>query len=205
MIRLEIFSSLIFFMALQAYCFVTVAQMKTYLDETSSTWDTVIEDLLNECTLWVEKYCGGRRFFQSGTDVTEYYDGTDKNKIFLRSWPIISITSVSYATGDFDNPTWTAFVAASEYKRDDRKGVLHFIALPQGIQNIKVVYKGGYSSAANVPDDLHLAVKKMVAKEFGRRKSQGVTGESLGGGSISWNESVDPSLLEILDQYRIFL
>lgn len=192
-------------MALQAYCFVTVAQIKTYLDETGTTWDTVLEDLLNECTLWAEKYCGGRRFFQSGTDVTEYYDGTDKNKIFLKNSPIISITSVSWASGDFDNPTWTAFLPASEYKADTRKGVLTFWNLPKGIQNIRVIYKGGYTTAALVPDDLHLAVKKMVAKEFNKRKSQGLLSEGLGGGSISWNENVDPSLLEILDQYRNFL
>lgn len=192
-------------MSQQSYCFVTVAQIKTYLDETSTTWDTVLENLIDECTLWIEKYCGGRRFLQSGNDITEYYDGSDKNKIFLRSWPIISITSISYATGDFDNPTWTPFVAASEYKRDDRKGVLNFVALPQGIQNIKVVYKGGYTAANLVPDDIRIALKKLVAKEFNKRKSQGITGESIGGSSVSWNENIDPSIQEILDQYRMFL
>jgi len=192
-------------MALAAYCFVTVSEMKTYLDETSSTWDTVLENLIDGCTLWLEKYCGGRRFFAGASDITEYYDGKDSGKIFLRNWPIISITSVSWASGDFDNPTWSAFVAASEYKSDTRKGVLTFWTLPEGIQNIRIIYKGGYASAATVPFDLHLAVKKMVSKEFNRRKSQGALSESVSGSSIGWNESVDPSLMEILDQYRRFL
>ena len=194
-----------FFMALQPYSFVTVADMKSMLDISETTWDSILEDLIDQCTKWCENYCGGRRFLQSGSDVTEYYDGKDSCKIFLKNYPIISITSVSYRSGFYDNPDWIAFNPSYEYLRDDVKGILHMAAMPRGIQNIKVVYKGGYSSAANVPDDLHLAVRKMVAKEFNRRKSQGILQESLGGSSVTWNENLDPFVSSLLDNYKNFV
>lgn len=191
-------------MALHEATFVTVAEAKSHIDETSTTWDTVIESLINEVTFYAMNYCGGRRFIAPSSDLVELYDiEQGQRKIFLNSWPIKSITSVSYSSGPYNSPTWTAYNAATDFIQDARRGVLHFASLPFGLQNIQITYKGGYDGASNVPHDLKLAIIKEVAKEFNKRKSQGIQNESIGGGSITW-EKVEP-LNSILDNYRRFL
>lgn len=192
-------------MALHESTFVTVSEVKSHIDATSSTWDTIIESLINEVTFYAMNYCGGRRFLAPSADVTELYDVEDmQNKIFLQSWPIKSLTSVSYSSGTpYDNPTWTTYNAATDFIQDVRKGILHFASLPNGYQNIKVVYKGGYDGSSNVPHDLKLAIIKEVAKEFNKRKSQGIQNESIGGGSIAWEKA--EALNALLDNYRRFI
>lgn len=192
-------------MALAQFTFVTVSDVKTHIDETSSTWDTVIENLINMCTQYCMNYCSGRRFVAPDADVTELHDGTDSKELYLRDWPVQSITSVAYSSGDYDNPTWTAYNPKSDYRRDMRRGVLYFAGLDRGYQNIRVIYKGGYVDSDAVPYDLKLAVIEAVSKEFNRRKSQGATSESVGGASVSWRMEWDPNLTAILDNYRRFL
>lgn len=192
-------------MALLDTTFVTVSEVKSHIDETSSTWDTIIESLLNEITLYAMNYCGGRRFLAPTADVTELYDvEPGQCKLFLQSFPVKSITSVSYFSGGpYNDPTWVAYNSATDYVLDQKRGILHFGGLPYGFQNIKVVYKGGYDGASNVPTDLKLAIIKEVAKEFNKRKSQGIQTESIGGGSIAWEKLEQFNAL--LDNYRRFL
>lgn len=193
-------------MALNAWALTTVAEVKTYLTIAVSTYDTLLEDLIDSCSDWIEAMAGGRRFKDIGTDVTQYYDGGERNRerkrIFLKNFPINAFTSVAYSSGPYDALVWTSFSAASDFIRADLRGELYFPGgLPAGVQNIRVVYKGGYTT---IPDDLNLACKKLVAKEFNKRKAQGFTNESVGGGSIGWNEKVDPSVRDILNRYRDF-
>lgn len=193
------------FMALSDKTFITVAQVKSHLDISASTWDTVFENLIELCTQYAMEYCGGRRFISAGSDTTEYHDGRDTNIIELKNYPVQTITSVSYSSGDYDSPTWTAYNAASDYKRDMTKGLLYFASIDKGIQNIRVVYDGGYADASAVPWDIKGALIKMVSKEFDKRKARGIASESVGGASVSWVPAFDTDVLAVLDNYKRFL
>lgn len=186
-----------------AYDLTTSSDVKSYLDITASTWDTLLANLVTNCSVWIENYCGGKRFKNSGVDVTEYHDGDPnlegKKIIFVRNTPIISVTSVSYASGSLSSPTWTAFDAASYYVRNDRGGQLIFDSLPQGNQNIRVIYQGGYST---IPEDLALACIQLIARVFNKRKSEGVLNESVGGASVSWDRELTPELRKTINRYR---
>lgn len=191
-------------MAVLAYALTTLTKVKAYLGISVSTFDTVLETLIDGCTEWIEEECGNRRFFDAGTDATEYHDGdydsTGRNKIFPKRWPINSITSISYRTGNLGSPTWVAFTT-NDYEKNDDAGII-YLSLPSGRQNIKLIYKGGYTT---IPADLDMACVKLVAKEFDKRKSQGLTQESVGSASISWNEDIDPEVKRIIRKYsRIF-
>lgn len=195
-------------MALETYALTTVALVKTYLGISSTTYDDLIEDLIDACTDWFERECGNRRFFDDGsTAVTEYHDGGDmgrnKSRIFTKRYPINSVTSISYnSSGNYSSPTWTAFSASTEYIRKDESGEIYFPgSLPAGFQNLRVIYRGGFTT---IPNDLALMCRKMVAKEFSKRKAQGITNESIGGGSIAWNEDLDPSVQRLINYYRSY-
>jgi hypothetical protein len=186
-----------------AYDLVTTANVKSFLDIQTTTWDTVIGTLVTSCSVWIENYCGGLRFKNSLSDVTEYYDGDpfeEGNKsIFLKNIPIVSITSVSYASGSLSSPTWTAYDASTGYVRNDKTGELTFYALPVGKQNIRVIYQGGYTS---IPEDLQMACLELVARIFNKRKSFGVATESVGGANVVWEKELDVDLRKTLNRYR---
>lgn len=190
-------------MALENTTFITVADVKTHLDISETTWDTVIENLINYCTRFAMNYCGGRRFIAPLTDETEYYDGG--SKIFLLNYPVKSITSISYRSGAANSPTWTDIDSTNGYMVDDKRGIVHILCPVSGALAYKVVYKGGYDTAVNVPADLKMAMLLSVTTEFNRRKSLGMTSENVGGASVNWNVERDKTLLAILDNYRTFI
>lgn len=191
-------------MPVVAYALTSLTAVKAYLGISVSTYDAILESLIDECTVWIENELGGRRIFNDEEDVTEYHDGDDgtgKNKIFPKRWPIVSITSLSYNSGTPGTPVWTAYTA-DDYELDKEAGIIYMgSALPRGIQCLKLVYEAGF---ADIPLDLSIACKKMVAKEFDKRKSQGVTQEGVGGGNVTWNENVDPSVSQVFKKYRRF-
>jgi hypothetical protein len=186
-----------------AYDLITTSEFKLFLDIQVSTWDTLIDSLVTSCSVWIENYCGGLRFKNSGSDVTEYYDGEtqddDRMSIFVKNIPIISVTSVASASGSYSSPTWTNFDAANDYVVNRQTGQISFFSLPEGKQNIRVIYQGGYSS---VPEDLKLACLELVARTFNKRKSFGVSNESVGGASVTWEKELDVDLRKTLNRYR---
>ncbi len=187
-----------------SYALTTVAKVKIYLSISVSTYDDFFEDLIDSLTDYIEKECGGRRFKDEGSDLTEIYDGDfdriGKNKIFLRNYPVNAFTDVSHRSGDFDNPTWNVFDAGTEYVREDENGILHFLgSLNPGRQNIRVRYQAGFTS---IPNDLDLLCQKIVAREFKRRRSQGSKNENLGGATISWNEDLPDDAVRMINSYK---
>ena len=195
-------------MAVHTYAFTSVANVKAYLGISGATYDTLIELFINGCTDWMEQEMGGRRIFDDAVVSNELHDGdwdhTGRCKIFPKRWPINSITSVEYKTGSLSSPTWVAFTT-DEYVTDDAAGIMYFTSSLSSMvpnrQNIRITYQGGYTT---IPSDLELACIKMVAKEFDKRKSQGVTQESVGGGTVTWNEEVDQEIMQIIRRYRRF-
>lgn len=197
------------------YALITVTEAKTYLGLSGSTYDTVLDALVDGVTVWVENYLGGRRLSNAAAaDITEYHDGPpvtsmarrdDKKRIYPRRYPLVSVTSIAYrSSSDYQNPTFTNFSAQYEYILESDKGSIYFPGgLPPGVQNIKLIYQGGYATAS-MPEDVKLAVKMMVAKAFGKRKVQGITAESVGGGSLTWSEETSPEVLSILNSYRAY-
>lgn len=195
-----------------AYQLCSVTEVKSYLGITTSKYDTVIDLMVSESTDWTEQECGNRRFFNNQQNNTEIYDGdydqTGRDKIFLKRWPITVLDTaqnIEINDGNEANPNWIK-VSASRIVKDDENGIIYFLdGLPygemKGRRNIRITYQGGY---IQIPNDLKLACIKMVAKEFGKRLAQGLTQESVGGGTFTWNEQLDPSVTRIISKYRRF-
>lgn len=202
-------------MALNTNALTTVANLKSYLGLSVSTFDTLLEIFINGASKWISKRCGDRVFKEPASDAVELYDGdfdgTGRNKIFTKAWPINSITSIEYKTGSLSNPTWVAFTA-DDYTVDEQAGIIYFTggfganlsSISPNRQNIRLTYKGGFATGDENLSNLELACLKMSAKEFDKRKSQGATQESVGGGTVTWNEDLDPSISDIINPYRRF-
>jgi hypothetical protein len=186
-----------------AYDLVTTANVKSFLDIQTTTWDTVIGTLVTSCSVWIENYCGGIRFKNSLSNVTEYHDGDPfeegATSIFLKNIPVVSVASIASSSGSLSSPTWTNYDASNDYIVNNYTGEVKFFALPVGSQNIKVVYQGGYTT---IPEDLQLACLELVARVFNKRKSYGASNESVGGASVTWEKELEVDLRKTLNRYR---
>ncbi len=135
----------------------TLAKLKSYLDISVATWDTVIGYIQGGAEKQVLNYCG--KEIEQGT-FTEYYDGGGFSRIVLKHRPVASITSIHDDMGrDYAAAT---LVSSDNYTFYPDAGIVERDAgaFQDGIRNIKVIYVAGYST---VPADVELAVWKLAA------------------------------------------
>jgi hypothetical protein len=155
---------------------ITSANYKTRAQIAVTTLDSVIALLIPEAESLVATYLD-RDIEDGGSDITEYYDGSGTAVLMLRSWPITSVTSVSYlssvtagvaaytayGTGDyyFDATTGRLFRYAGEdfaFPESDQVSS----GWPIGEKNIKVVYRAGWTSST-VPGDMASCLYDLVS------------------------------------------
>jgi len=169
----------------------TSAKVKSYLGITSATYDTLIGELIANISDFITGYTGNEI---EKASFTEYFDGG--RELLVKNFPIVSVTSIKYNGGTQSVPNWITIdpVNYIVYKLEG-KIVGSF---PSYYQNVEVIYEGGYT---DVPADIELIAKQLVAKEFEQRRAQGKAKESLSGTSIDWVTGLTESQKMVLDGY----
>ena len=171
----------------------TKAKVKTYLGVTGTTDDDLIDSIIDGVSAMAETFC--KRNFLRAT-YTEYFD-TDSGdkKIFLRNTPIISVTSLSYKTGNFGNPTYVAY-ETNDYLLKNTGIISLSHTMPDAEQFLKAVYVGGYlidfategAVTHTLPADLTQAITEIVAENYQQRASQSVLSETTEGQSVTFRD-----------------
>lgn len=152
---------------------VTAAEVKTYLGISGSTHDTLIDELIDVASEFIEVYCNTTF---SSDSITDKIDGGDMLLITTKA-PIISITSIT------DNETGDT-VSSSDYDFYAKEGMIYldtdsllYPTLNQkwgpGRQRFTVVYASGHSA---VPE----AVKWVCYELIGRNLKTLPTSNSKG-------------------------
>jgi len=171
----------------------TLAEIKTSLGITDTTDDTLL-------TEWIEGVQGRfdvecRRRFLYAASSTEYFDG-GVSDIFVNRYPIASITSIHV---DADQE-WDAdsLLASTDYRLTAVRGKIVYgygsSPWPDGIQNVRVIYAGGfvksdgsastYVDAAEL-DALRRALYLQVGFEWRNRQNLGLNSINGEGVSVS--------------------
>lgn len=125
-------------MALDTYALVTLQQAKDYLKVEYVEEDTLIEDLINRATYYLEqrKY---QRALKQRAFTGELYNGMGTQELRLSTFPVVSVSSVSYVD-DSGNES-----SINGYRIDDRRGILfRYGGWRDGVSNYKVTWVGGY-------------------------------------------------------------
>jgi uncharacterized phiE125 gp8 family phage protein len=143
-------------MAIKDATVVTLAEMRTFLNlpTTETGQDSLLEALLDGVNKAVEKYIGVALI---NTSYTEYYDGDGGNILFLRHYPVISVTSLVDGTTTISSDDYHLYsgegyiILDGDYFEDD-------------YQNIAITYTAGHGAArTNIPDDIKTAIKLWVS------------------------------------------
>lgn len=183
-----------------AHALTTRAKVKSYLGITDASNDTLLEELIDNVTEWIEGQLGGRRI-KLTSYVDEEHDGGEQD-IFLFNFPIAAspVLTGSFRTGPIETPTFQAF-KVNDFVVYLKAGFVHFFArtpggetigvpgtTSKGSLNIRFTYDAGF---ATIPDDLELLAKQLVATLFQRRNAQGIKKETVEGSSIEYRSPGD--------------
>lgn len=170
-------------------------KVKAYLGISGTTYDTLIDELIKNATASVEKFCN-RNFTEDS--YTEYFDTDPVAKLFLRNFPVASLTSVQYRSGTWGAITWEN-LNVNDYLLNELTGKVSLaFVLPSAEKYIKIVYTGGYKIdfdnetdplQHNLPADLTQIVTELVAQTYNLRTSVGISNESTEGQSITYKDS----------------
>jgi uncharacterized phiE125 gp8 family phage protein len=190
---------------------VSLQDTKSFLNMTQSTADAELSDFIDAASQMIVNRIGP---VLGLVTYDEWYDGGG-HKIALRHTPVLSITSITESwgssavytlnaitldggSGTFDNYSYTVDLGAGILVRRVSGSATRFA---RGIQNVHIVYVGGY---ANVPADLkqaaQLLVKHMWETQRGGSKRPGQGGEDWQAGQgDAWPARVE----EILANYYL--
>lgn len=200
---------------LAPFALTTLAKVKLILGISGTAQDSLLEELINYSTSFIEAVCGGRRFKE--TSYTELYDAPNGDKLFLNQYPVTELTSLEYRNSDISSPTYTAF-NANDFVKYFAEGFIKFYAnygahLRGGEQLIRVVYKAGYkidfanefTATHTLPTDLTMLCNELVGMMFNQRNSAGLKSETTEGQSVTYAltaEQLSTTQNAIIDKYK---
>ncbi|HYF53119.1 MAG TPA: hypothetical protein VEA41_02545 [Salinarimonas sp.] len=183
---------------------VSVTDLKAYLQETSSTNDTIITAIRDAVDKIIPKYVGRDIL---ATTYTEYHDG-DGSRLHVKHYPIISVTSIEDDTTRVFAGGASTVISSSYYISNDQNswdaGIVELFnwAFQRGRKNVKIVYVAGWST---IPADLAHAAKLICAKEY-KIQSKLLLGEisqSVGDRTVTLDmETFPKQAVQILERYR---
>lgn len=126
-----------------------IASVRVYLGSLSLLYtDAEIQAALDWACAAVETYCN--RTFADATYTAETYDGNGCDVLYLKQYPINSVTSIT-----LDDET----VDAADYTVEDT-GIYYEDGWTAGRRNIAVTYNAGYTT---IPADLHMVCTRLSA------------------------------------------
>jgi len=167
-------------------------------DEAALT--SLAADLIEQASDIVDTHCG--RDFTLHEDVAERYDGTGRDSLRLRGWPVVSVASVVVGG--------VSLTEDLEYEVD-AAGILERVdgaTWPVGRRNVSVTYSYGYATPpgaiAGVVEDLVAGALTHAARN---RATKGASSMSMDGYSVAYSELsrlmvLAPEQMQTLDRYR---
>ena len=154
----------------------TVSDIYEYVSISGSDDDTLIQNLIDRKTELFTKYCHLDSFFV--TDYTEYYDGNNSPYLFVKNFPINSITEIA-VDSDWEWNTEDV-IDSDDYRVVEKNYIVYNDYFSEGLQNIRIKYNAGYSV---IPLDLKEALIEEVWRNYKRRKEIDVFIKTLQDGS----------------------
>lgn len=188
-------------MTLVDYALVTLDDLKLFMRINVNTSDERLKYLINQATDFIERYC--QRRFTAETYTNETYDGDGTDELFLKNWPVISFTSLSY-NGAHNNSGSFTVIDTEDYWVNTAGGYITKSSIfNRGTQNYRATYQAGYTV---IPYDLQWVCCMLASEAYSQSGSAGIKSESLGDHSITFEAITqsNPRTLSILNSYRRF-
>jgi hypothetical protein len=147
----------------------------------------------------------GRRDWGGSESRTEYYDGGSQF-LLVNYWPVTSITSInddiSHVWADSTLLDSDAYRILTDTPVDSGIIFFEYAQTVGGVENLKVVYTGGYASQTAIPAPIQRAALMQIRYEMLRES--GGRFATLPGSNAGMTD-VDPVGMGIIPEARILL
>lgn len=161
---------------------VSLADLQTFLELSGGTDDNLLTDLLDHAEGLFESETGRKAtpFTAADTGRSEVKDGTGSAELYL-DYPISAITSISlgFDSSDFDetltpsDPDKVVWGVGSRRIMRVDGGIFGRTAQPRYLTIV-------YDHQADLPEEVQLAIKRVVAQIYRQRGSEDATREQIG-------------------------
>lgn len=198
-------------MSLSAKAITTLTNVKQLLAISDTDSDTYLERLIESVSAYIESATGRVWLDAYATAITEYPDPVG-SLLFLKALPVKEITSITDGTTALDYTDDDD--GDYRYEHFKEEGIVERVGSLEsqkgwqaGMRKVTVVYKGGYENQTALPADIVLAADSLVAELYKAAERTGVTSESMGSYSVSYQD-VDrasqalPGFLATLKRYK---
>lgn len=187
----------------------STAFAEQWIDMTDDTLAPILPSAIDRASVMIENYCDRRFKYETQTDAL--YDGEGSFELYLREWPVDSVSAVGFwQTGATFS---TEVVTTDRLNVEDiyNNGRIFWIdgnSFPAGHSNIKITHVSGYATTpANLPIDLQGACVELVQALLRRRESDSHLFDAISnvdGQSMTFKaEDIPRSVRRVLDsKYR---
>jgi len=188
-------------MALADNALISVDYLRQYVEadeDDSAIPPELLITYINAASYMIERFCG-RKFITPSAAVDEIFDGNGVHEYYVTNCPITETPSVYYwSLTTFVSTTYT-------FTYDGDTGRVYFTdgsIFDEGVDNWKVSYKYGWA-VSGLPEDLRLACALLAIHLRFRSQKMGITSESFGDGSTTYDMQAIPLVVQsILQKYR---
>ena len=188
----------------------TLARQKIFLGIRSDRHDSLLVQLINQTTGFIEQYC--KRSFLSQDYTDEEYDSTGNPVLILKQFPVTAVSSVKYNGATDNTDDWQTYDTKSYFWYEDGRIVKQSGSFPIGPQKLRATYTAGYiidfnnendSSKHTLPPELEYVCQKLVAALFNTRRAEGMAQERIGDSGVTLKKMIfgDEETKVILDKY----
>lgn len=172
---------------------VTLAEAKAYLKITLSTYDSLIQTLIDKADAYIRKQINRDLGVQT---YVQLYDGSGDSELLLDHYPVTEIHHLSTDV-DYELKKAESLLINSDIVCKVNSGVVILVddVFPFGKKNVFIRYSAGYAS---IPEDLKMACLEFVAKKFFDidEKRQGVTGKTV------MSDNIQFSIVDLTNETR---
>lgn len=170
---------------------------KTYIGLNTNDFDDTIGLLISGAVKWVEVMVNN---IIDEIEIKDYFDGDE----IVDGAYLSNNINLQNLVMEYESDNGWITISDSNYIFYDDEGLVKLDSVQYGDRNYRATYKAGFTSK-NIPDDLKLAILKIVGKLWNKRKSDGIASENLGDASVSWEKYLSPDIAGMLSKYKKYL
>lgn len=174
--------------------FITLTEIRHWLDVKGTADDALLEDLIVAASKFIETWISRDL---SSRSYTETYDGPGGRRLSLRAYPVTAVTSLT-----IDGATIPAAASSTDlgYVISGRGLALRGYRFTEGVENVAVTYVAGYDS---VPVDVAQACKELVGLRYKERDRIGYVSKAVGGEVVAYSQKdMSEAVKTLLNAYR---
>jgi len=182
---------------------------KEFLGITVADYDDLISRLINQASSFIEKTTD-RKLVARSYDSTDdddredtWFDGMGTKNIFLRQYPINSVSSVTCSGTTISAASSTDYYGSTGYVIYKRRGILFYDnGWDSGVKNVRVSYNAGYASGTPELEDLRELCNSLISHTYNNRKNLGFKMERIGNYQYTRGDVREQWQSDIISRYR---